>query len=742
MTDPSPTSPVVHLHAAGVSAVIDMTGLRLPALLHWGPAISGLDAAAAQALVAATVPLVGPNTVDVPGRPSLVPEGWTGWPGRPGLSGCRRGGRGWTPRFVVQSASVDGVPVDGFVDAGAASVEVVCADSDVALWLTLRIEMLPSGLLRSRALLRNEGDPFDVHDLVLAYPLPGRAREIMDYAGRWAKEKVSQRRPLGVGTHLRENRKGRTGADAAGVLHVGVPGFSFGDGEVWGVHVGFSGNHTHYVEQTLQGDTLAGGGELLLPGEMTLQAGESYETPWLYGSYGDGLDAVAERFHRFLRARPHHVSVDRPVTINVWEAVYFDHDLDRLVDLAEHAAAIGVERFVLDDGWFSSRRDERSGLGDWVVSRSVWPQGLHPLVQAVTSLGMQFGLWFEPEMVNPDSELARAHPEWLMSASTQPGDRPVEFRHQQVLNLAIPEAYDHVRDQMLALLDEYDISSIKWDHNRDLIDAGDQARGGAPGVHAQTLAFYRLIDELKDRHPGLEIESCSSGGSRIDLGVIERCDRVWVSDCIDPLERQQINRGTVQLIPPELMGSHVASRRSHSTGRMHDLSFRAATALLGHFGVEWDLTEASESELADLQAWVGYYKARRRGLFTGRVVRVDTGDETVNVYGVVADDRRTATFLTATVGRAIVSPRPRLCLRELDPDLTYRIEPVLVGTLPSGLAAPAWWGASHTESGVTRHEGIVLPGSVLMGSGVQPPSLDPEQIVIYELRAVDPETER
>ena len=498
---------IVHLHAAGVSAVIDLTGSRLPALLHWGIAITGLDDAGARALVTATVPVVGPNTVDLPGRPSLVPEGWTGWLGRPGLTGCRRGGHAWSPRFVVRSASIDGAPLDGFTDGGAALLEAVCADVEEDLWLTLQIEMLPSGLLRTRAVLRNEGDPYDVHDLVLAYPLPGRAREIMDYAGRWAKEKVSQRRPLVVGTHLRENRKGRTGADAAGVLHVGVPGFSFGDGEVWGVHVGFSGNHTHYVEQTPQGDTLLGGGERLLPGELTLGEGESYETPWLYGAYGNGLDEVAGRFHRFLRARPGHVSVERPVTINVWEAVYFDHDLGRLVELAEHAAAIGIERFVLDDGWFSSRRDDRSGLGDWTVSEAVWPHGLHPLVDVVRSLGMQFGLWFEPEMVNPDSDLARAHPEWLMAARAS--SLPVEFRHQHVLNLAVPEAYAHVRDQMLALLEEYDISYIKWDHNRDLVDAGDQSRGGAPGVHAQTLAFYRLVDELKRRRPGLEIESCS-----------------------------------------------------------------------------------------------------------------------------------------------------------------------------------------------------------------------------------------
>ena len=186
-----------------------------------------------------------------------------------------------------------------------------------------------------------------------------------------------------------------------------------------------------------------------------------------------------------------------------------------------------------------ARRHDRAGLGDWVVAADVWPDGLHPLVDRVRKHGMQFGLWFEPEMVNPDSDLARAHPEWVMSARAQ---WPVESRHQQVLNLGVPGAYEHVKGQILALLDEYDIGYIKWDHNRDLIEAGSQPDGGRPGVHAQTLALYRLLDEIRAAHPGLEIESCSSGGARIDLAVLERTDRVWTSDCNDALERQAIQR--------------------------------------------------------------------------------------------------------------------------------------------------------------------------------------------------------
>ena len=317
---------------------------------------------------------------------------------------------------------------------------------------------------------------------------------------------------------------------------------------------------------------------------------------------------------------------------------------------------------MLDDGWFGSRRDDRSGLGDWTVSPEVWPNGLHPLVDKVTELGMQFGLWFEPEMINTDSDAARAHPEWVMAT----GDRlPVESRFQQVINLGLPDCYAFIRDAIFAILREYAIGYIKWDHNRDLIDAGTQA-AGRPGVHEQTLAFYRLLDEIKTAFPGLEIESCSSGGARVDLGVLERTERVWVSDCIDPLERQEMHRWTTQLIPPELMGAHIASGQNHTTGRIHDLDFRAATAIFGHLGIEWDLSKASETELADLGVWIDFYKQHRDLLLGGDLVRIDFPDDSLNAHGVVAPDKSTRDLLAglggavaAGLGGSGAAPRPR-----------------------------------------------------------------------------------
>ena len=564
------------------------------------------------------------------------------------------------------------------------------------------MELLPGGLLRSRARITNLRDEkYTVEDLSLAFPIPAEATELLDFAGNHNYERTPQRGRLRTGTHLRENRKGRTGADSAYILHAGTPGFGFGSGDIWAVHTAWSGNHQHYAERVFTGEQLLGGGELLLPGEVRLGREGSYETPWIYASYGNGLDQVARRFHAHVRNRPRRVSAERPVTLNVWEAVYFDHKAGKLTELAERAAATGVERYVLDDGWFGSRRDDTSGLGDWVVSPAVWPAGLHPLVDRVHELGMQFGLWFEPEMVNPDSDVARAHPDWIMAARTE---WPVELRSQQVLNLGIPEAYEHVKKQILALLAEYRIDYIKWDHNRDLIEAGNQPDSGRPGVHAQTLAVYGLLEEIRSQHPALEIESCSSGGARVDLGVLEHADRVWVSDNIDPHDRQTMLRWTTQLLPPEYMGSHIASGRSHTTGRQHTLGFRAGTAVFGHLGVEWDLTQATDDELDSLRKWIGFYKEQRGLLLAGDVVRMDRPDSNVLVHGVVSPDRSKAIFATAVLDSLYPDPAARAKFRGLEPSATYKVEPVFPGLAPSGFAAASVVGTADSSRRVTRSQ--------------------------------------
>ncbi|MBT1666688.1 alpha-galactosidase [Curtobacterium flaccumfaciens] len=699
---------LVHLTAGGVSLVLDCRDDALPAVAHWGAALGPLDTDALTALADADVTPVSPNEMDDPVRLSVLPEPHRGWSGRPGLAG-HRDGADWSPAFTVTSLAV----TDSAVTADA-------EDTVAGLTVRVTIEMLGSGLVRARAGVTNTADGvYTVDDLTLAMPIPSGAREILDFAGRWGKERTPQRRELVVGTHQREGRKGRTGTDAATVLTVGEPGFGFAHGQVWGVHTAWSGNHRHHAERLATGRQVIGGGELLLPGEVRLGTGVTYEGPWVYFAHGDGLDDQARRFHRWLRSRPQHPTTPRPMTINVWEAVYFDHDLARLVDLAERAAALGVERYVLDDGWFRGRRDDHAGLGDWYVDEDVWPDGLGPLVDRVRALGMEFGLWFEPEMVNEDSDLARAHPEWILQAD---GRLPARSRDQQVLNLAIPEAFDHVLERMTAIIGEYAVDAVKWDHNRDLVEAGFP--GGGAAVHEQTLAAYRLMATLGERFPSLEIESCSSGGGRVDLGVIEHTARVWVSDDIDPLERQQMHRWTQQLLPPELLGSHIASGRNRTTGRVHDLAFRAGTALVGHLGIEWDLAGATADESAALTEWIALYRELRPLLHGGDLVRSDEVDDARLVYGTVAPDRQQAVFFLASIGRSEVSGTGRVTFRDLDPDTAYRVDPVVIGD-GHDLVRPDWWSGPR-----------VFSGRVLGTVGLQPPLLPADCVVPFRVTAV------
>ncbi|MEV0157131.1 alpha-galactosidase [Micromonospora sp. NPDC050686] len=693
----------VHLQADGVGLVLDCRGARLPRVLHWGRALPHATEADLAALALASVPATVPNSLDTPAPVGMVPELATGWFGLPGLLG-HRDGRDWSPLFATERVDVRHRGAQG----GEALVRA--ADVECGLAMDLHLDLTADGVLRMRTVLRNTGDqPYTLDGLVLALPVPAEATELLDFTGRWSRERTPQRRPFSAGTHLRDGRRGRTGSDASFIMVAGEHGFGFRAGQVWGVHVGWSGNHRTYAERLPSGESVIGGGELLQSGEVRLAAGASYESPWTYAAHGDGLDEMASRFHRHLR-RPRRGP--RPVVVNTWEAVYFDHDLGRLKALVDASAEVGAERFVLDDGWFRGRRHDRAGLGDWFVDETRWPAGLHPLVEHVRTRGMDFGLWVEPEMVNPDSDLARAHPDWIMASA---GRRPPLVRHQQALDLRRAAAYRYLLERLDALVGEYGIAFLKWDHNRDLIDAG---------VHGQTVAVYRLMDELRARHPALEIESCSSGGARVDLGILERTDRVWASDCIDGVERQAIQRWTGLLLPPELLGSHVGSARSHTTGRTQSLGLRAGTALFGHFGIEWDLTAATEDERAELRRWVELYKRMRGWLHRGTVVRADHPDPALWLHGIVSAERDQALFAVVAMATAVSTQPGRLRIPGLDPHERYRVRPLPPGDQPSTNAlTPNPWLAS----------GVVVTGQMLAEVGLSVPPLHPEQLLLLHV---------
>jgi alpha-galactosidase len=592
------------------------------------------------------------------------------------------------------------------------------------LEITANLELTAQGILRFSQALKNTGNgDFALEELTSWLPLPDQIRETLDFTGRWVKERQPQRREIQVGTWAREIREGRSGHDYTIVQLALTKDADYQRGEVYSLGLQWSGNTRHLVEKLSTGRTSIGAGELLLPGEVIIQPGETYEAPTVAATYSsEGIDGITDRYYRWLRSRPNHPTNirPRPLTLNVWEAVYFDHNLEKLIQLADVAKEIGVERFVLDDGWFGSRRNDRSGLGDWVVSKDVWPNGLKPLIEAITARGMEFGLWFEGEMVNPDSDLYRAHPDWILHV---PGRIPPEGRFQQVLDLTNRGAYQHVLGQVDAILSEYNIAYIKWDHNRTLIEA---AHLGRAAVSEQTKAVYRLFDELKARHPGLEIESCSSGGGRIDLGMATHVDRFWTSDCNDALERQYIQRYTQFAIPPEMLGSHIGPTQSHTTHRVHSLAFRAITALFGHAGLEWDITECSPEEREILKTWVAYYKANRELLHSGKMVRVEQPDDSSFVHGIVATDKSKAIFALVTL-QAIPSQTPSsLRFVGLEPVTKYRVR----------LVEPAG-SAQYVERQLpTWLSGVELTGAALERVGVRPPILAPENAILIEVEKI------
>ena len=715
---PAPRDPVelVQLRAAGTALVLDVSGPALPRVVHWGSDLGDLRVleGSAGVLVSGGVPR---NSTDEPRVLTLLPGELEAWSGAPGLAG-HRAGTATLPRWALAGpVAVEDDP------AGGGALTVRAADAACGLEVSLRLTLGPTGLLTVDSTLTSTAEgTYDLAALRAVMPLPPVASEVLDLTGRWLRERAPQRSPLLHGTRTRASRRGRPGHDAPLLLAAGTAGFGFRSGEVWAVHVAWSGNHEHLVERLPEGagehGAVLGGGELLLPGEVRLRAGESYTAPPVVFAHSDqGLDGVSARFHRHLRARPHHPAAPRPVVLNTWEAVYFDHDLDRLRHLADVAAAIGVERFVLDDGWFRGRRDDTAGLGDWFVDEDVWPRGLHPLVDHVRGLGMQVGLWVEPEMVNPDSDLARDHPDWVLTP-----DAPLS-RSQLVLDVAHPEAFAFVLERLDAIVGEHRLDFLKWDHNRDL-DAA--LHGGRPGVRSQTLALYRLLDELRRRHPGLEVESCASGGGRVDLGILERTDRVWASDCNDAVERQEIQRWTTLLLPPELLGTHVGPAVSHTTGRVGDLAFRCATALFGHAGLECDIGAAGPEEVRQLTAWVALHKELRPLLHSGDVVRADAPDDGSHLHGVVAADGSEAVFAHVRLTTSPDAAPGRVRLPGLDPDRRYRVR--RRDTPPTALgpqvAAPGW-----------LQEEPVVAGAVLGRAGLPMPVLAPATAIVLHLRA-------
>jgi alpha-galactosidase len=562
----------------------------------------------------------------------FLPTGGMGNFGWPALCGHRAGHHfilsftGWT------------------VTEGKTGTTLAATDPLARIAITIRFETHSGGVISSTVTLRNDGDSDYMLDRAMAgsLPVPAGPAEVTFYTGMWGREFQTRKETLGESIWSRESRRGRTSHDRPPLLFVEAGGTRFG------VTLGWSGNHQIVIDRLDDGRRMVHAGELFEPGEMILKPGESYQSPTLYA----GEDSAA--FHAFLRcdllAWPNGAMKPRPVTLNTWEGNYFDHQLESLKAQATAAAEIGIERFVLDDGWFGKRDDDTTSLGDWDIDPRKYPDGLKPLVRHVTDLGMEFGIWFEPEMINEESALFRAHPDWVLQVEGLPR---LPSRFQQVLDIGRPEVSDYLFEKIDAVLKDLPVAYIKWDMNRDLTHAG--GKDGTARMSSQTRAFYALLDRVRAAHPGVEIESCASGGGRIDYGVIARTHRVWTSDCTDALERLEIQRGASSFLPPEIMGAHVSASPNHQTGRIHSLSFRALVAMAYHLGVELNPLTLGDDEKQELAGLIAIHKELRPLLHKhGANFSLDPVDGRY-VWG-AADESRIALFVAQ--GPQMVGEQP------------------------------------------------------------------------------------
>lgn len=684
-----------------------------PQILHWGRRLDAQVDPASLALLATRqeAPCSPASTPPL----SLTPLIGAGFPGRPGLSAHREGG-GWATWTRIVSAR----------HVGEDAIEIESTDDANGITLIHRLTLSPDGdVLGMRAEVRNIGvdaitvDAFDAPTL----PVPEAVTHWGVFEGRWSGELQFRRSERAMGALSHENRRGRTSHDAYPAILAEIGPVGEQAGEVFAAHLAWSGNNRLWAETLSDGRCHIQLGELFMPGEMRLAPGESHATPDLLCAWSDeGHSGIARAFHAHLRARPEHDRLrakPRPVHYNSWEAVYFHHDPAQLMALADLAASVGIERYVLDDGWFLGRRNDRAGLGDWYVDRGVYPDGLGPLVAHVRSLGMEFGLWVEPEMINPDSDLFRAHPDWVLGTPPAP---QLGFRNQLVLDFSRAEVRDHIHARIDALLTEHDIAYLKWDMNRDITHPG--GADGSAAAHGHVLGLYDVLARLRAAHPLVEIESCSAGGGRTDLGILALTDRVWTSDTNDALDRLTIQRGLSTFVPAELMGAHVGPADCHITGRRVSMATRVSTALFGHFGVEADLTAMSDEERAKLAAGIALHKRHRALIHSGELVRIDR-DEGEIAFGIVATDRSEAIFAYTQVVEQRGYFPATLRLARLDPAATYRV-------------ALVWPGKGYPASPLfaALEEGAEFNGGALMASGLQPPRMKPQQGFILHLTKV------
>lgn len=554
---------------------------------------------------------------------------------------------------------------------------------------------------------------------------PGADYELLQLSGAWARERHIWTTPLRPGSQAIESRRGASSHQHNPFIALLSPGATEDAGEVYAMNLVYSGNFLAQAEVDQFGSTRLQIGINPCDFHWLLNPGESFQAPEAVMAYScSGLGAMSRSLHKLYRTRlcrGYWRDRPRPILVNNWEATYFKFDADKIESIAKSGQDLGIELFVLDDGWFGKRDNAKSSLGDWVVDKRKLPGGIKDIADRVTSLGMRFGLWFEPEMVSPDSDLYRAHPDWCLHVADR---HRTTGRNQLTLDLSRPEVQDYVVQAVSDILKSAPITYVKWDMNRHMTEVGSAAlppERQRETAHRYMLGLYSVMERITTSFPEVLFESCSGGGGRFDPGILYYMPQTWTSDDTDAVERLAIQYGTSIAYPAAAMGAHVSATPNHQVHRNTPLASRGHVAMSGNFGYELDLTKFTPDEVELAKAQIAFYKDYRGLVQQSDFYRLKspfTGNESAWMF--VAEDRREALVFFC---RVLAEPNPahaRLRLAGLDPARDYAL-----------IAAPG--SPQLTESG-----GPTIAGDELMYAGLSLPRLNGDfQTLLYVLKAVN-----
>ena len=601
---------------------------------------------------------------------------------------------------------MEGLPASFGTEEEVETLEITCKDPILGLVVVLSYSVFAKENVITRSVrVKNEGsETLKVEKVYSAcLDMDNEDFEMISLHGSWARERHIQQGALRYGKQLVSSGKGESSHQEHPFVAMVTPGTDQERGEVYAMHFVYSGNFIGQVERC-QFDTV----RMVMginPDEFcwNLKAGDEFQTPEVVMVYSaEGLGEMTRSYHAFYRRhmiRSPYNHKKRPILINNWEATYFDFDTDKLLDIAREAKKDGIEMLVMDDGWFGKRNKDDSSLGDWVVNEEKIKGGLKNLVDKVNEIGLEFGIWFEPEMISPDSDLYRAHPDWAIAI---PGRTAGLARNQYVLDMSRTEIQDYIFEKVAAILHSANIEYVKWDMNRPLSDIGSAAFSGecqGELFHRYVLGVYRLQERLTTEFPHLLLENCSGGGARFDAGMLYYSPQIWCSDDTDAIERLTIQEGTALIYPLSAMGAHVSDCPNHAVGRTTPFETRGYVALAGTFGYELDVTRIPAEDRAMIPEQVAMYHKYNDLVREGDYYRIASYQENrmFDCYMVVAKDKSEALVTYIQVLGRPNSHSRRILLKGLAPDKKYRIEgqerTYLGGTLmQAGVLIENLWG--------------------------------------------------